>query len=91
MCKRNISDFWFLELIAENLSEKYVDFWIEELFKTESWNHGFIMTTLSKMGRRARKELWHIRQTYKFSTDEETEKFRNLLDDIMDWETRPQH
>lgn len=82
-----ISRFWFLELISENLSDDYADFWFEELFKYPEYEHhrDFILGVLADMGRDVRKRAWHLRQTIALETPEKTEAFRNLMDDKFWW------
>ena len=84
---KNIPRFWYLELIAENPSDDYADFWFEELWKFPEFGHRrFILSSLAKMGRNVRKRMWQIRQKLELYT-EETDAFRQLIDDRFGWDT----
>ena len=77
-----IPRFWYLELISENPSGDYADFWFDELLKYPEYGHqGFILGVLSEMSRDVRKRVWHLRE----ATEKETEAFRNIVDDKFWW------
>ena len=70
---------------------KGTQFFLEQLtHKNEGHRKRAALALRNIDSRNTRKAVWYIRQSHDLETREETETFREMLDEIFDWESRSQ-